>query len=325
MEIDIFGTKQDEEIMLQVIKPITAKNPLDRCPAAVYLATLSPGARRTMGFALNEISQLLSPTVGFFFPWWEIRYQHTQAIRQYLIERNKPATVNRKLAALRGVLKQTWLLGFMSAEDYHKAAAVKSVKNEVLPAGREISVGEIAAIFKVCENDSALCGIRDAAIIACLYGCGLRRAEVVSLNIEDYNQETGELKVNGKGNKERIAWITNGAKRAFDDWLDIRGEEQEPLFVPILKGERFQFRSMTTQAIYKMLKKRAGQAGVKHFSPHDLRRTFVSHLLAAGEDISIVAKMAGHSSTQTTARYDRRGEVAKRKAAGKLHVPYVGR
>lgn len=311
--------------MLQEITPIAAEKPLERCPAAVYMASLSPSGRRTMIHALNEISRLLGGEDALSFPWWELRYQHTTAIRQFLLESYKPATVNRKLSALRGCLKNCWLLGLMSAEDYHKAAAIKSVKNVVLPAGREISEGEIAAIFKVCENDLLLSGIRDAAIIALLYGSGLRRAEVVSLNAEDYNQETGELKVKGKGNKERTAWIVNGAKRALDDWLYIRGDCPGPLFIPILKGERFQSRSLSTEAVYKMLKKRAGQAGVANFSPHDLRRTFVSHLLAAGEDISIVAKMAGHSSTQTTARYDRRGEVSKKKAAGKLHIPYVGR
>ncbi len=71
-----------------------------------------------------------------------------------------------------------------------------------------------------------------------------------------------------------------------------------------------------------MLTRRAADAGVKRFSPHDLRRTFVGDLLDAGADISVVAKMAGHSSVNTTARYDRRPEQAKQQAAEMLHVPY---
>jgi len=72
-----------------------------------------------------------------------------------------------------------------------------------------------------------------------------------------------------------------------------------------------------------LLKIRAQKAGVKPFTPHDLRRTFVSRLLDSGVDIAIVAKMAGHSNIQTTARYDRRPEEAKRRAANLLQIPYA--
>ena len=79
---------------------------------------------------------------------------------------------------------------------------------------------------------------------------------------------------------------------------------------------------MSDQAVYLELKKRAKQARVKGFSPHDLWRTFASEMLDAGADISTVQKMMGHADPATTARYDRRGEEAKRKAASLLHFPY---
>jgi integrase/recombinase XerD len=94
--------------------------------------------------------------------------------------------------------------------------------------------------------------------------------------------------------------------------------------VPNKKAGQMIYRggAMTSQAIYNMLFKRAEEAGIKNFSPHDMRRTFIAHLLDAGADIATVSKMAGHANIQTTARYDRRPEEARRKTAELLHVPY---
>ncbi|MBE3116479.1 tyrosine-type recombinase/integrase [Candidatus Bathyarchaeota archaeon] len=88
----------------------------------------------------------------------------------------------------------------------------------------------------------------------------------------------------------------------MSDWLAIRGSETGPLFLTINKGGRIIVGRMTTQAVYDMLAKRAVQARVKKFRPHDLRRSFASDLLDASADIAVVAKMAGHASVTTTAR-----------------------
>ena len=98
-------------------------------------------------------------------------------------------------SALRGVLKAAWKLGQVSAEDYHRAADVGSVKGETLPAGRSITPGEIAALADACAANQSASGVRDAAIIGLLYSCGLRRAELVGLDTEDYDTEAGTLEI----------------------------------------------------------------------------------------------------------------------------------
>jgi site-specific recombinase XerD len=143
--------------------------------------------------------------------------------------------------------------------------------------------------------------------------------------LADYNPATGELRLlNAKGGKDRLVYATNGGKAAIDAWLVVRGAEPGPMFLPVNKGGRILFRRMTDQSIYNVLEKRADQAGVQHTSPHDLRRSFVGDMLEAGADLHQVQQLAGHANIQTTLRYDRRPEAAKRSAAELLHVPFMG-
>jgi site-specific recombinase XerD len=222
------------------------------------------------------------------------------------------------------VLEQTWLLGEMSAEDYHRAARLSPVIGETLPAGRELLVEEIGSLIQNCIEEGSPIGIRDAAIISILFGAGLRREEITKLNLDDYKPEEAMLIIRGKRSKQRIAYLGDGALAALIAWLELRGKDAGSLFVPVKRGGTLRHeRRLSPQSIYYLLKVRAKRAGVKPFTPHDLRRTFVSRLLDAGIDIAIVAKMAGHSNIQTTARYDRRPEEAKQRAAKLLQIPYA--
>jgi integrase len=105
-------------------------------------------------------------------------------------------------------------------------------------------------------------------------------------------------------------------------WLDQRGPGDGPLFARIRAGGRLTAERLTAQAVLDILRRRCAQAGVPPCSPHDLRRSMISDLLDAGADISTVQRLAGHAQVTTTQRYDRRGEAAKRRAAGLLQVPY---
>ena len=145
----------------------------------------------------------------------------------------------------------------------------------------------------------------------------------MALDLSDYDDEAGELRVRGaKGRKDRITYAAGGAQDAIEPWIGARGEEEGSLLYPINKGDRVQRRRMSDQAIYDILRRLGREIKTKSFAPHDMRRTFIGDLLDAGADLSAAQQLAGHSSVHTTARYDRRGERAKKKAASLLHIPY---
>jgi site-specific recombinase XerD len=319
-----------ELALLKVGMEQMSERPPSQNPALVYLAHQAGRGRsiRTVRDGLNIVAKIITngQCDAEALPWGQLRYQHTAAIRAALMEHYAPRSTNKYLSHLRGVLKVAWLLDQMSAEDYHRAAQVKSIKNDTLPKGRAISEGELRALFAECWNDDTPAGRRDTALLAVLRGAGLRRSELVSLDLADYDLETGSLMIRqGKGNKDRMVYATNGSKTALDDWLDIRGSEAGPLFLPVRKGGTIEQRRMSDQTVADALQRRAEKAGLKEVTPHDFRRTFISDLLDAGADISTVQKLAGHANVTTTARYDRRGEVTKRKAAELLHVPIPAR
>jgi site-specific recombinase XerD len=298
--------------------------PADRHPAFVYLAHLGAGSRRTMRGSLDTIAAIASggKANAEGFPWTALRYQHTAAIRAALAERYRPATTNKMLAALRGVLHESFRLGLMDAETFQRSSDLPSIKAQTLPRGRALASGEIAALMRACADDAGPAGRRDAALVAVLYGAGLRRSEAVGLDLGDHNQETGELVVHGKGRKDRLGYAANGARDALEAWIAVRGAEPGALFVHVNKAGRVVVRRLTDQSVLHVLRKRAEEGAVAPFSPHDLRRTFISDLLDAGADIATAQHLAGHASVQTTALYDRRGEATKRRAAELLHVPY---
>ena len=299
--------------------------PLDRNPAAVYLAG-KPSAvgRRGLQRALNRAAEILTGGItndALAVNWGEVGYQHVSALRADLIDDEaKPATINHMLSALRGVAREAWRLGQIDAERKERITDVQNVKQSTLPAGRHVDVGEVRRLFEFCEDTPI--GARDACMLALLYGCGTRRSEAVALQVTDYSAGAVTVR-SGKGRKDRIVYAPAGGREAIDAWLARRGFWPGTLLAPVAKGGKIQHRAMSAAAIMQRLRFIAANAGVAPFSPHDLRRSFVGELLDAGADISSVQQLAGHADVSTTQRYDRRPEGAKRKAAELLQVPYT--
>ena len=301
--------------------------PADRHPAAVYLARLAPGSRRAMRGALDLVARELTGgrADAASLAWPALRYQHVAAVRARLAERLAPPTVNKTLAAVRGVVREAWRLGLVAAEVHQSIADIQGVRGERLAPGRALTVRERQKLYEAAPDGPS--GARDAALLAVLDGCGLRRAEAAACDLGDADPAAESLAVRrGKGGKGRIVPLTNGARDAVRDWLAVRGAAPGPLLCAVAKGGRVKTGArLTTQAVYNRVRWLADRAKVARFSPHDFRRTLIGDLLDAGADLATVSAMVGHASVQTTARYDRRGEAAKRRAAALRAVPYRSR
>ena len=302
-------------------------------PATMYLDDrLSKGSRRAMEGALDVVADILThgQATARTCPWAGLRYEWTAKLPHQLAERGySRASIQKQLAALRGVLREAWRLGLMDAETFQRATDIRPPRGQGLTpsAGRAITRGELVALFDACRMDVGAAGRRDAAVMAILYGAGLRRAECAALTLADVNIAEGMLTVSGKGGKTRTAYLAEGAVAALQAWLDVRltvdGDPEHALFLPINRHGGIAVRQMSDKALYLALQKRATAARIPTLSPHDFRRTFVGDLLDSGTDLSTAQQLAGHASPTTTARYDRRGERSKREAAGRLAVPFV--
>lgn len=249
---------------------ITASNN----PYLVYLSQLGIGSRRTMRESLEHIAQNMNngELNAIDFPWSSLRYQHTQAIYTHLLETRAPATANKMIAALGRVLKEAWKLGQMSAEDYHRAIAIERRTGQRLLKGRALSTG-VGAILNVCCQDDSVKGCRDAALIAVLYGAGVRRKQVVALELEDWNSADYCSTVRrGKGDKDRTTYLDDGAATALLAWLAVRGEHKGTIFHPLRKGGKIEMRSLSDQAVLDIIHERGREAQVADFWPHDFRR-----------------------------------------------------
>ncbi|MBF6613084.1 MAG: tyrosine-type recombinase/integrase [Chloroflexi bacterium] len=315
----------------QRLVPVAAnrQGSADQHPAMVYLASLAPGSRRGVRSSLQICAELLSSGSCDWqsMPWQALGPQHTRALRSELASRYAAVTANKMLAAVRGVLRAGWELGQVDTDRYQRAIAFRAVRGQTLPRGRSISQGELRALFSACMKDRTPLGSRDAALLAVLYGSGLRRAEAVALDVGDYDQETGSLTIRaGKGNKARVSYTSSSERQLLEAWLKVRAQEGAPasagpLFLTVLKGGHVKLRRLDSRTVLVIAQRRARAAGCKHLTPHDFRRSMISDLLDAGADLSTVQRLAGHAQVGTTARYDRRGEGAKRKAAELLHIP----
>ncbi|MEO0934017.1 MAG: tyrosine-type recombinase/integrase [Cyanobacteria bacterium J06641_2] len=304
---------------------LTQPVPLTLHPAEVYIRSLGKGSRRTMREALNAIAKLLTDNEcdATTLDWSKLKYQHTAIVRSILMEKYSPAMANKMLCALRRTLKEAWRLELMTREQYARAADISSISGKSLLKGRSLNASEVFKLWDNSLNDYSNLGARDAALLGVL-AVGLRRSEVTNLDLSNFKSRTRSLNIQrSKSNSERILYLPKQAVEVIKQWLEIRGKEPGPLLYPLNKGHKIIHRRMSDQGILRALQRRGERAGVKGFTPHDFRRTFISDLLDLGVDIVTVQKIVDHASPNTTAKYDRRGEKVKKQAVDLLNLPDI--
>lgn len=211
----------------------------------------------------------------------------------------------------------------MTPQEYDQAIDLQPIKGDAPLKGRALKAEEISALIKVCSDDQSNSGARDAALVA-IARCGLRRAEIVALDVGDVDLDSGAVVVRrGKGGKSRTSYLPSSGIPYVAWWLELRHRarvETDAVFLRLSKSDRVLSDRLTDQAVLYILDQRGKAAGLESFTPHDFRRTFCSDLLDSGVDIVTVQKLAGHSNPTTTAKYDRRGEKTKQEAAARLSL-----
>jgi integrase/recombinase XerC len=217
------------------------------------------------------------------------------------------ASVARKLAALRSFFR--WLLREEAIERDPTIGISPPKLRPRLP--RPLSVDECQAVVEAepvaaaASGDDHVRRLRDRALLELLYGAGLRIGEALALDVRDVDLLGREVRVLGKGRKERVVPLPRAARQALGSWLEARrrpGYQAEPLF-PTLSG-RTPTRRLDPRAARRILGTRARAAGVAdRVHPHRLRHSYATHLLDMGADLRSIQELLGHASLSTTQRY----------------------
>ena len=280
-----------------------------------YISNLAPSGRSAIQSLLNRCARILdSKLTAKTYPWHQLTYAKVARLRSELIRHGYAvASVNMALAALRSLANTAFNMDLLDAAELTRIRAVKRVRGESRRKGRSLTKDEIRAMLSaIASYEHKGRRARDKAILMVACGAGLRAAELVALDIDDYVVEDGELLVRlGKGRKFRSVHVAKRVCTALNSWIKLRGQEPGPLFCKISRAGTLAYTALTKEGLSSILDEMRRYADVAKFTPHDLRRTFITQLLDSGVDINVVRQLAGHSEISTTARYDCRGEGTK--------------
>ncbi len=232
-----------------------------------------------------------------------------------LIERGlAPATVNRRLAALRSLVKLARTLGQVTW-----SLDVEGLKSEAYRDTRGPGREGFRKLLDQLAGQEDPRGLRDRALVQLLYHLGLRRAEAVGLDLADLDLDAGHVSILGKGRreKERLS-LPEVTRKAITDWLMVRGPEPGPLFVALDRGSKG--KRLSTKSVYTLVRGLGERVGIRA-RPHGLRHSAITRALdLTNGDVRAVQRFSRHKNVQTLLKYDDNrldmgGDVARRLAA----------
>jgi integrase/recombinase XerC len=216
-----------------------------------------------------------------------------------------PATLGRKLASLRSFFRFLLREGVCVLDPTAGIPAPRAPKRLPNPLPVDdcmvLTEGKAAAI-----GHSERRKLRDSALVELLYGTGLRVSEAAALDVRDVDLQRGDVRVLGKGGKERVVPIPGEAREALGSYLESRrmpGVLAQPLF-PSLRSREGQLVRLDVRDIRRILKRRAKGVGIAdRVHPHRLRHSYATHLLDMGADLREIQELLGHASLATTEKY----------------------
>lgn len=230
----------------------------------------------------------------------KINKEEIRSYLKYLDElKYSNSTISRILSALRH------FYSYLVVNDIVESNQFKLIKNpkkeKKLP--NFLQPDELDAIFSSIDTSTSL-GLRNRLIVELLYATGLRVSEITNLKVNDIDLNSKEIKVYGKGGKERIVFFGDYAKKYLNEYLstsrnELLDNKKSPYLLINNNGEKLQSRG-----VEYIIDKLVEEAALKHnISPHVLRHTFATDMLNNGADLKSVQELLGHSSLSTTQIY----------------------
>ncbi len=274
---------------------------------------LSPNTRRAYE---SDVRQLTVHTGADIAPA-KLDADHVRAWLASLHRRRSPATMGRKLASVRCFFR--WMVREDVRQDDPTAGIPMPKLEKRLP--RPLSVDDCEQLITRDERVSrqpapegrkrarrmVWMTLRDRALVELLYGTGIRVGELVALDVRDLELRAQEIRVMGKGGKERVVPIPERAREALAAWLDVRrhaGLMSEPLFISLRVRREEKPRRLAAREARRILGERARRADLgEHVHPHRLRHSYATHLLDMGADLREIQELLGHASLSTTQKY----------------------